>query len=153
MMHVGPTVNNWIDVIMKTFSLNVKMDVFIQHWEKWAQYVKPLRPDFVIIMNWGNIRIFLFIPFCFLFNVQISHCNMKPNCYKHVITYIFILCVFIHICPLKTIYFFYKILSFLYLCFGNVLYIFHIACISICLWMKKQCTMKLNKEDLFIMHV
>lgn len=47
MMHVGPTVNNWIDVIMKTFSLNVEMDVFIQHWEK---YVKPLRPDFVKIM-------------------------------------------------------------------------------------------------------
>lgn len=27
-----------------TFTYNLKMDIFIQHWDKWLQSVKPFRP-------------------------------------------------------------------------------------------------------------
>ena len=50
-MQAGPTIKNWTDVTENykmqrvTFSVHLKMDFFLQHWEKWVQYVKPLRPD------------------------------------------------------------------------------------------------------------
>lgn len=51
-----------------TFSLNLKMDNFIKHWEKWIQYIKPLRPDFVKIMHWRIFFSFNFI-ICFCFYI------------------------------------------------------------------------------------
>ena len=41
MLQTGPTIDNWIDVTIEiytmekvTFSLNLKLDVFMTHWEK-----------------------------------------------------------------------------------------------------------------------
>lgn len=54
----GPNLNDWMDVTFEiykmekiTFSLNLKMGCFLQCWEKWTQYIGPLRPDFVMIMH------------------------------------------------------------------------------------------------------
>ena len=51
-----PSLDNWIDVTYEiykmekiTFSLNLKMDSFLQHWGKWTRYIEPMRPDLVKI--------------------------------------------------------------------------------------------------------
>ncbi len=48
-----PTINNLkeapLDINkmeMITFSVNLKMDIFIGQWERWVKYVKLLMPDF-----------------------------------------------------------------------------------------------------------
>lgn len=46
MIHVGDVTMEIYMIEKVTFSVYVKMDIFIQFWEKWVQYVKPLRPDF-----------------------------------------------------------------------------------------------------------
>lgn len=37
-----------------TFSVNLNMDLFILHWDKWVPYVVPLRPEFTKITAWRN---------------------------------------------------------------------------------------------------
>ena len=58
MLQTGPTIDNWIDVTIEiytmekvTFSLNLKLDVFMTHWEKWVHFIRPLRPDFVKVTS------------------------------------------------------------------------------------------------------
>ena len=53
-----PTIQEWIDIVNDiyvmeriTFSLRLRKTVFIQLWNKWVRYVKPLRPDFVEVLN------------------------------------------------------------------------------------------------------
>ena len=58
MLQTGPTIDNWVDVTIgiytmekATFSLNLKLNVFMTHWEKWVHFIRPLIPDFVKVTS------------------------------------------------------------------------------------------------------
>ena len=49
-LQTGPTIDNCIDVTTDIysmekviFSLNLKSDVFMTHWEKWVQFIRPVK--------------------------------------------------------------------------------------------------------------
>ncbi len=54
------------------------MDIFMKHWEWWAQFIRPLRSDFVTIINWRNVP-FLFLIQGYLFDFLLCHCNVNTT--------------------------------------------------------------------------
>ncbi len=53
-----PTVQEWIDIVNDiyimekiTFCLRLQKNAFVKLWTKWVEYVKPLRPEFVEVLD------------------------------------------------------------------------------------------------------
>lgn len=49
-----PTVKEWAGIFMDiykmekfTFKVNLKMDIFTKHWNRWENYIKQYRPEVV----------------------------------------------------------------------------------------------------------
>ena len=103
MLQTGPTIDNWIDVTIQrytmelvTFSFNLKF-VFMTHWEKWVHFIRPLRPGFVTVTSWRSTScLFDFFLSGFPNVSQKSEYKwMRPNCYRHIFSfYVFIFFLF-----------------------------------------------------------
>lgn len=53
-----PTIKEWIDIVNNiclkekiTVCLRLQKNVFVKLWTKWVEYVKPLRPEFVEVLE------------------------------------------------------------------------------------------------------